>query len=208
MKSRPIQKFFFIFLIVFTIVLLTYATIITNTIKNNKDILEYQNIQITEEDKIYQYLKANINYNHLEIDKSNLKSSIEDLIEFKFYNYIGKNSSSIANGKGLAYVNFHFRYIVIAENISTRDYITTLTHELIHLKYYNANEMWTNFMTFKLLYESNNSVFKQAAINFAYRYISSHTLDSQGNLLNNNVAQEDYDIAYYVISYFNSQNAS
>ena len=43
----------------------------------------------------------------------------------------------------------------------------TLTHELVHLSYFTANERFTCFKAFQILYESGNNYFKNIALAYA-----------------------------------------
>ena len=185
-----------------------YSLSIFIIVKTNKNKLEYQPITITTEHKVYNYLNNELNnpYTYQENNKLILRKELEELTNVNFYIYKGIDKSTIDNGQHLGITNFQFRYIKVAEKLSSCNYIWTLTHELLHLKYYNSNEMWTNFMTFKVLYESNNNDFERVAIVYGYRYVSAHTRNTDDEIINTNTPYQDYDISYYIIDYLNNIN--
>lgn len=202
MVKKNWTKYLIIFLFIFNIILYSYLITISLIVRNNKDKLEYTPITITQEHKVYKYLESNRNFIYTETRQSEIRKNIEDLIGLSCYIYKGYDIYTL-KGNAWGLTQFYLRRIEVAEKISTTDYIQVMTHEAIHLKYMNANELWTNFMTFKLLYESDNIDFKQASINWAYRYVSSHTVDENGNTITSRSYQNEYDIAYNVIEYLN-----
>lgn len=68
-------------------------------------------------------------------------------------------------------------------------YTFFLAHELTHLKYYTANECFTEYTAIITLYESGNDYFKNVALWRA-------SLIIQSNL------QDEYDCGYYLLEYF------
>lgn len=54
-----------------------------------------------------------------------------------------------------------FRYIEVQKTLGVEEYCFILCHEMCHVKYFSANEIYTQFMTFKTLYESNNPTLKR-----------------------------------------------
>lgn len=68
--------------------------------------------------------------------------------------------------------------------------LETITHELVHLKYFSVNETYTQFMTFKLLYESDNEILhnkgKEIAIDQCENYAHFNT---------------NYDCSWYIVNY-------
>ena len=60
-----------------------------------------------------------------------------------------------------------FRIIVVDADRDQREYLTDLAHEFVHLKYMVANETWTQFNTFKILYESKNKYLNYLACHLA-----------------------------------------
>lgn len=92
------------------------------------------------------------------------------------------------NLSGKADVIFHKVYL--KNNLSPLYVGITLAHELCHIKYYCANETWVEFMAFKELYESNDTVLKMCGdamitIHCEYRAYKGTA----------------YDIGWYILDY-------
>lgn len=123
--------------------------------------LRYNNFKLKEyiqEDYIYtrsiiidEYHNYNKEYN---ITKEQGFRLVEDLVKPKAYILVHKTSLLYPEALGVTYLSI--RAIIIKDNLSRDSYLITLTHEFIHLKYFVANETFTHFMTFKLLWESDN----------------------------------------------------
>ena len=78
------------------------------------------------------------------------------------------------------------RIVMVDPKLENLEYTIVLTHELSHLYYFTANEAYTTFMTFKILYESDNTYFKKAAITLALRIFANDypsSYDCAGNIL-------------------------
>lgn len=84
------------------------------------------------------------------------------------------------------------RYVVLDSNISGWDAIETLTHELLHIQLCVKDENYVEFMTFKVLYESNNPILVLKAKEIAYNQC---TLGHRENTA--------YDCSYYIAKYLN-----
>lgn len=80
------------------------------------------------------------------------------------------------------------KIIIIHDDLSMEDFVITLTHELIHITHLTANERYTSFQTFKILYESNNDYFRNVALYFAVLQV-------------NNCYPYDYDCSGYIADY-------
>lgn len=87
------------------------------------------------------------------------------------------------------------RTITIDENLSEWNFILVLTHELCHLKYYTANETFTEYITFVELYESGNDLFKNRAEWMIYEQCVRQIYRGT-----------NYDCAYYIINYLKEKN--
>ena len=76
--------------------------------------------------------------------------------------------------------------IFINKTIRNNDLVWTYAHELTHKIKHSANEMFVEFETFKLLYESENTYFKDVALwqaSIMYKY------------------DPESDCTYYIINY-------
>ena len=60
--------------------------------------------------------------------------------------------------------NPYYRLIRINTNVDNNEYVWVLCHELVHLKHHTICDRYTNYLTFKYLY---NSEFRAVAINLA-----------------------------------------
>ena len=67
-------------------------------------------------------------------------------------------------GPTAGYTYIMLKLVYIDTNLSLEDYTLTLAHELCHLRYFTANERYTNFKMFQTLYESGNEYFKTVAL--------------------------------------------
>lgn len=179
------------------IALLTYALYVNIKVRTNKLILPEQTMQTIDiQDSVYQYLLENSSTSYNETDYTNLRYKIKDELGIKATFY--KEKSKIDQGRIWGYTNFGIRLIVIQSNLGTTDYITTVAHEYTHLKYYALNELWTNFETFKFLYNSKDKDLHQAGINFALSYLNPYVKDSPNYGC---YKQREYDISYYAYNY-------
>lgn len=184
-------------LFIILISLLSYALYVNIKVRTNKSILPEQTMQTIDlYDNVYQYLLENSSTSYNETDYTNLRYKIKDELGIKVAFY--KEKSKIDQGRVWGYTNFGIRLIVIQSNLGTTDYITTVTHEYTHLKYYALNELWTNFETFKFLYNSKDKDLHQAGINFALSYLTPYVKDSPNY---GNYKQREYDISYYAYNY-------
>lgn len=81
------------------------------------------------------------------------------------------------------------RVIYIDPRLDDANYVMTLTHELVHIKYRSGDERFTQYTAWTLLYTSNNSYFTNIALWQAY-------VDNAG-LIN-----REYSITGYIEKYF------
>ena len=82
-----------------------------------------------------------------------------------------------------------FNTIYIDDDITGVYYCITLTHELLHYQYSSDNERYISFMTFKVLYESDDVHLRNASIKWAYNELG-YTIKSK------------YDCKDLLINYF------
>lgn len=191
------NKIVITFLFIIVISLLSYALYVNIRVRANKLTLPEQVMQtIDSQDIVYQYLSENSSTYYNETDHSKLRSKIKDELGIKATFY--KEKPKIDHGRVWGYTNFGVRLIVIQSNLGTTDYITTVAHEYTHLKYYALNELWTNFETFKFLYNSNDKDLHQAGINFALSYLKAYVKDIPSY---EDYRQREYDISYYAYNY-------
>ena len=70
-----------------------------------------------------------------------------------------------------------FRKILIDDDLIGFSYIITLTHEILHYREYCSNDRYIEFMTFKVLFESNDPYLVKAGIIHGYSCITSTAKD-------------------------------
>lgn len=84
--------------------------------------------------------------------------------------------------------NLLTHHIKIKESLIPFQQLPVLVHEMVHIKYYTANERFTKFTAFKLMYESENEILHEAGKQYAQEICSQ-----DGG---------EYDCSYYVVDYF------
>ena len=77
--------------------------------------------------------------------------------EMDFHAYIYKESDVATGGYSVSLI----RLIVMDKAIDIEQYCIVLCHEMCHIKYFTGNEIYTQFMTFKTLYESDNPTLRR-----------------------------------------------
>lgn len=192
-------------IIILLIFLLEFGYLLSiKFIVESRPSLPVMNITISEDSDVWKYFRnnRNLSYRFKEKDLVTIRKKVEKEVDISSYIYKGYDTY-LKNGTASGYANFYFRSIHVTEKQSLVGYVWTVAHELIHIKYYNANEMWVNFMTFKILYESEDADFNQAAINNGYLYIACHTYDEDGKKMSSYCPSDGYDIVYYMYQYFN-----
>lgn len=84
--------------------------------------------------------------------------------------------------------NLITHHIKIKESLIPFQRLPVLVHEMVHIKYYTANERFTEFTTFKLMYESSNEILHEAGRQYAQELCSNDW--------------GKYDCSYYIVDYF------
>ena len=77
--------------------------------------------------------------------------------------------------------------VYIDDDVKGINYCMTLCHEILHYVYSSDNERYISFMTFKVLYESNDSDLRNASMKWAYdklKKINDKTYDCKDLLIN------------------------
>lgn len=94
--------------------------------------------------------------------KQYYKEQIDELLGNPFYIYREKE---LDHCYGKTYLIP--RIVVLDKYMDINNYIFTLVHELMHLKYTTECERFINFQTFKVLYESGTPEFEYVALWYA-----------------------------------------
>lgn len=105
------------------------------------------------------YLNAEVGDIDYDISKQEIRKLLEDELCFNNYIYKEGDIKIVSNS---AYCVALLRYIKIDMTKCARieNYTIALCHEMCHIKYFTGNEIYTQFMTFKTLYESDNETLK------------------------------------------------
>ena len=94
------------------------------------------------------------NSNYTE-SRQEMRALLEAEMDFHLYIY---HEASVKNG---GYSVSIIRLIVMDKAIDIEQYCIVLCHEMCHIKYFTGNEIYTQFMTFKTLYESENPTLRR-----------------------------------------------
>lgn len=178
-KRKRTRRNFIIFL---SITLLIALIVDFCLIYNQKKREEYESM-------------AFVPYNHIQIPYSSIKCDLtkgeirQKLDRLYRIDYSYEEIDEIEQLEW-GYVNGN--HIMIYKNVRESDYIFVLAHEMTHIKYGVSNEIFVEYKTITMLYESGNKLFKQVALNRA-RFI-----------VGGGVTRE-YDCGYYLLQYFKGE---
>ena len=125
------------------------------------------------------YLNKQVSSN-IHISKQEIRVLLENELDFKNYVYKEGNTKN--------YSVAMFRYINVDKDLDVEQYCIVLCHEMCHIKYFTANERYTQFMAFKSLYESDNEELKNVGAWF-------------GIYVLNRMYNETYDCSKLIIDY-------
>ena len=88
----------------------------------------------------------------------------------------------------LGNTNIFTRKINIRETLDPFYQLGVIVHEMVHIKYYTANERFTEFKTFQLMYESNNEIVHNVGIWYGQNICDNYS--------------GEYDCSYFIVDYF------
>ena len=83
-----------------------------------------------------------------------------------------------------------FNIVTLDCTLNGWEILSTLAHELCHLKYYTSNETYTEYMTFVELYESDNDILKNRAEWLIYEHCVRKIYGGT-----------EYDCSWYILGY-------
>ena len=136
------------------IIIFSLCAIILNIYSNVNHILPYMGANI-----------EGVNFNSTRpthINKEYIKNQIDDIFNC---NYILTYKNLNDGYNGVSYIML--KVITLDNDLSLEEFTMTLTHELVHITYFTANERFTSFKAFQILYESGNEYFKNVALSYA-----------------------------------------
>ena len=150
----------------------------------SREKLDYENYSYSDAIRLYNYMDT---YQQSiiceDLDNNQIKVEIQKIIKPKFY--IEKYISSKG---GTTYPSL--RLIEINQELKGYDYAYVLIHEYIHLTYLLGDESLVDFISVKLLWESNNAYLEKSACQLVKNKIQYNN----GN---------NYDCTAQLIEYFN-----
>lgn len=110
----------------------------------------------------------------LSLSNLEYKNRINKLLNVYDYKELSKDLSWIhKNG----FCAMPFKTIIIDDDLTGVNYAITLTHEILHYKYYSTNERYIEFMTFRVLFESNDPYLRKAGILHGYERLTDKDKD-------------------------------
>ena len=125
----------------------------------------------------YLCAKPYINYNieqdtkYFDITKEQAIQLASETVELRYFTLnftedLGKNI--------LGNCNIYTSHINVLNSLNGYQLLPVLVHEMVHSKYYTLNERFTEFTTFKLMYESDNEIVHNAGILYAKEICSNY----------------------------------
>lgn len=177
------MKKFSLILLLSTIVVAIIYMITVATVVNLRNNYEFVDVDSRTRQVFVNYLNKQCTFKGYVADREQARKTLET--EFGVENYTYKEGN-VKNGVGLSIIPL--RYIKIDADADMEKYYRALAHEMCHIKYFTANEIYTQFMAFKGLYESDNPELKEAGLIFGVE------------ILNGNYPTE-YDCSQLIINY-------
>ena len=89
----------------------------------------------------------------------------------------------------------HNRGVFLLKALSGWQTVEVYTHELIHYEEWVYNERMTEFLTFKILYESDNPILHNRGKAMAYNWLNK----------DENKVNKEYDCRYYIKEYLENE---
>lgn len=148
---------------------------------------KYVNVDSKTRQAYINYLNAEVENTNYNVTKQEIRTLLEDELDFRFYIYKEGEVKVTTNS---AYSIALLRYIKVDMDKCGRvdDYCIALCHEMCHIKYFTGNEIYTQFMTFKTLYESDNETLHDIGVWF-------------GVYILNRCYTQNYDCSQLIINY-------
>lgn len=120
-------------------------------IRNNYKFVEVDN---ATRQRYINYLNKQVSSSQYKASTQEIRSLLEEELDFRDYSYIE------GDYKVGGYAGKFSRIIEMDKDLDVETYCFDLCHEMCHLKYDTSDEIYTNFMAFKSLYESDNATLK------------------------------------------------
>ena len=135
------------FIIPLLISIIIGSILLAFNIRNNYKFVEVDN---NTRQMYINYLNKQVSSSNYKSSKQEIRAMLEDELDFRDYSYVE------GDYKVGGYAGKFSRIIEINKDLDVETYCFVLCHEMCHLKYDTSDEIYTNFMAFKTLYESDN----------------------------------------------------
>ena len=189
--NKPL-KVLYVLLLVVIMISIYNATVIIVARNRFKDYIVLTNYSYSQYRESYQELANEFNIlEDVHLSRQEIIQLAKKAVPVKFYLFFNIKPYKEGATGGTFLV---LRTIVVDPKADDDHYTMALVHELIHLKDFTINETYTQFMTFKTLYESENPYFHKIGVLLALeifdkRYPKEYTCI--GNIIeylyNNNI---------------------
>lgn len=133
--------------------------------------------------------QSSVDYNSIRpafVNQEFIKKEIDNIFNC---NYILNFKNLNNKCDGVSYIML--KLVILDDNLSLEEFTMTLTHELVHLKFFTSNERFTSFKAFQILFESGNEYFKNVALAYANKDF-------------NGLVEYEYSCAGYIEQYLNN----
>ena len=152
------------FLIPLLISIIIGSILLAFNIRNNYKFVEVDN---ATRQMYINYLNGQVK-SVQKSSKQEIRTLLEEELDFRDYIY---KEVDISNG---GYAGKFSKIIEINKDLDVETYCFVLCHEMCHLKYESSNEIQTNFMAFKTLYESDNKQLKNIGTWFGIYFLDGN----------------------------------
>lgn len=123
--------------------------------------------------------------------KQEIRAMLEDELDFHDYTY---KEVDISNG---GYAGKFSKIIEINKDLDVETYCFVLCHEMCHLKYESSNEIQTNFMAFKSLYESDNKQLNNIGTWFGIYFLDGNYENDCSKLIVDYLKEQLFKVALF-----------
>ena len=152
-----------IILILISLVILAIS--LAFNIRNNYKFVE---VEDSTRQTYINHLNKQVRFGGYKETRQEIRAMLEEELGFRHYIYTeGKVDTG---GRAVAM----YRVIEMDKDIDIEQYCIVLCHEMCHIKYFTANEIYTQFMAFKSLYESDNPTLKSVGAWFGIYVLDRH----------------------------------
>jgi hypothetical protein len=140
----------------------------------NRPLYKKQNYTESELIEVKNFLENEFDPYLLPLSNEEYKIKIDKCLNVVDYKYFESNLSWF---KCDGYCSILSRVIIIDYDIKYTKYCRVLTHELMHYMNFSTNERYIDYMTFKVLYESNDKHLHNVGVKCGHDMLSGENAD-------------------------------